>query len=166
MKRSARFGVALGGLILGLAASAPAQTSTSNVSVSAIVGKNCSITTTPVNFGSYDPVVAHASSPLDGTGSLTVTCTRGAGSRIDLGLGSHPSGATRRMQGGSSFLAYELYQNAGRTIAWRAGAAAGQTIAVAPNKNPRTFTVYGRVPAGQDVEAASYNDMVLATVNF
>jgi spore coat protein U-like protein len=166
MKHNARLGVVLGGLLLGLAVPAHAQTSTSNVSVSAIVGKNCSITTTPVNFGSYDPVVAQAASPLDGTGSVSVTCTKGAGTRIDLGLGSNPSGTTRRMQGGSSFLAYELYQNAGRTIAWRSGATAGQTIAAAPNKTPRTFVVYGRVPAGQDVAAGSYNDIVLATINF
>jgi spore coat protein U-like protein len=166
MKGSARFGVVLGALLAGLAAPAQAQTSTSGVTVSAIVGKNCSITTTPVNFGSYDPVVAQAASPLDGTGSVTVTCTRGAGTRIDLGLGSNPSGATRRMQGGSDFLAYELYQNAGRTVVWRSGATAGQTIAAAPNKNPRTFIVYGRVPAGQDVAAGAYNDIVLATVNF
>lgn len=163
----ARLGVVLGGLLLGgLVAPAQAQTSTSNVTVTAIVGKNCSITTTPVSFGSYDPVVAQAASPLDGSGSVSVTCTKGAGTRIDLGLGSHPSGTTRRMQGGSDFLAYELYQNAGRTVAWRSGPTAGQTIATAPNKNPRTFVVHGRVPAGQDVAAGSYNDTVLATINF
>jgi spore coat protein U-like protein len=159
-------GAALGGLLLGLAGAAQAQTSTSTVSVSALVGKNCNITTTPVNFGSYDPVVANAASPLDGTGSVTVSCTKGAGTRIDLGLGSNPSGSTRRMQSGGNFLAYELYQNAGRSVAWRSGATAGQTIAVAPNKNPRTFVVYGRVPAGQDVAAGAYNDIVLATINF
>jgi len=166
MKRSARTGVVLGGLLLGLAAPAQAQTSTSNVTVSALVGKNCSITTTPVNFGSYDPVVANAATPLDGTGSVTVSCTKGAGTRIDLGLGSNPSGSTRRMQGGGDFLTYELYRNAGRSIAWRSGPTAGQTIVAAPNKNPRTFIVYGRVPAGQDVAAGPYNDIVLATINF
>jgi spore coat protein U-like protein len=166
MSRGARLAVALGILTLGFAGSALGPTSTSGVSVSAIVGKNCSITTTAVNFGNYDPVVAHATSPLDGTGSVVVTCTKGAGTRIDLGLGSSPSGGTRRMQGGTDFLAYELYQNPGRTVVWGSGASAGQTIATAPNKNARTFVVYGRVSAGQDVRAGSYNDIVLATINF
>lgn len=166
MSRGALLAVALGALTLGFAAPALGQSSTSGVSVSAIVGKNCSITTTAVNFGSYDPVVAHASSPLDSTGSVVVTCTRGAGTRIDLGLGSNPSGSTRRMQGGSDFLSYGLYQNPGRTTVWGSGPTGGQTIATAPNKNARTFVVYGRVPAGQDVAAGSYNDIVLATINF
>jgi spore coat protein U-like protein len=119
-----------------------------------------------VNFGSYDPIAANATTPLDGTGAVIVTCTKGAGTRIDLGLGSNPSGSTRRMQGGGDFLAYELYQNAGRSTVWRSGPGSGQTIAVAANKNPRTFIVYGRVPAGQDVRAGGYSDVVLATINF
>jgi spore coat protein U-like protein len=97
---------------------------------------------------------------------VIVTCTKGAGTRIDLGPGSNASGATRRMQGGGDFLVYELYQDAGRSVVWRSGPSAGQTIAVAANKNPRTFVVYGRVPAGQDVRAGAYNDVVLATINF
>ena len=157
---------ALGVLTLCSAAPVLGQSATSGVSVSAIVGKNCSITTTAVNFGSYDPVLANASSPLDGTGSVVVTCTKGAGTRIDLGLGANASGSSRRMAGGSDFLSYELYQDSSRSIVWGSGASAGQTIAAAPSKGPRTFIVYGRVPAGQDVGVASYNDTVVATINF
>ena len=166
MIRTARVALIIGGVVLGMAAPALAQTATSNLTVSATVAKNCSITTTAVAFGSYDPIVANAATPLDGTGTVVVTCTKGAGTRIDLGLGANASGTTRRMTGGSDFLSYELYQNTTRTTVWGAGAAAGQTIAAAPNKNPRTFTVYGRVAAGQDVTAASYNDTVVATINF
>jgi spore coat protein U-like protein len=70
------------------------------------------------------------------------------------------------MAGGTDFLTYELYQNTGRTTVWGTGAAAGLTIAVAPSRAARTFTVFGRVAAGQDVAAASYNDTVVATINF
>ena len=70
------------------------------------------------------------------------------------------------MLGGTDLLTYELYTDSGRSTVWGSGAGAGQTIATAPNKNPRTFTVYGRVPAGQDVGAASYADTVVATINF
>jgi spore coat protein U-like protein len=155
-----------GGLVFGMAAPALAQTATASLSVTATVAKNCSITTTAVAFGSYDPVVANAATPLDGTGSVVVTCTKGAGTRIDLGLGSNASGSVRRMLGGTDLLTYELYTDSGRSTVWGSGAGAGQTIAAAPNKNPRTFTVYGRVPAGQDVGAASYADTVVATINF
>lgn len=166
MNRTARVALILGGLALGLAAPAFAQTATANLSVSATVVKNCSITTTAVAFGNYDPVVTNAATDLDGTGTVVVTCTKGAGTRIDLGLGANASGSIRRMAGGTDFLTYELYQNSGRTTVWGSGAAAGQTIAVAPSKAPRTFTVYGRVAAGQDVSAISYGDTVVATINF
>ena len=166
MNRTARVTMIFGGLVFGMAAPALAQTATASLSVTATVAKNCSITTTAVAFGSYDPVVANAASPLDGTGSVVVTCTKGAGTRIDLGLGSNASGSVRRMLGGTDLLTYELYTDSGRSTVWGSGAGAGQTIAAAPNKNPRTFTVYGRVPAGQDVGAASYADTVVATINF
>jgi spore coat protein U-like protein len=166
MNRSARIALMVGGLALGLAAPAFAQTATANLGVSATVTANCSITTTAVAFGSYDPIVTHAASPLDGTGSVVVTCTKGAGTRIDLGLGGNASGSTRRMAGGGDFLTYELYQNSTRTTVWGSGAAAGMTIVAAPSKAARTFTVYGRVAAGQDVSAASYADTVVATINF
>ncbi|HSL50030.1 MAG TPA: spore coat U domain-containing protein [Candidatus Deferrimicrobiaceae bacterium] len=166
MNRSARVALIVGGLALGLTAPAFAQTATANLGVSATVAKNCSITTSAVAFGSYDPVVTHATSPLDGTGSVVVTCTKGAGTRIDLGVGANASGSTRRMAGGGDFLTYELYQNTGRTTVWGSGASAGQTIAAAPSRAARTFTVFGRIPAGQDVSAASYNDTVVATINF
>ena len=167
MNRSiARVALAAGALVLGATAPALAQTATANLSVTATVTKNCSITTTPVAFGSYDPIVANAASPLDGTGTVVVTCTKGAGTRIDLGLGSNATGSTRRMLGGTDLLTYELYTDTGRSTVWGAGAGAGQSIPAAPNKNPRTFTVYGRVAAGQDVGAASYSDTVVATINF
>lgn len=166
MNRSARIALMFGGLVLGCTAPALAQTATANLSVSATVTANCSITTTAVAFGSYDPIVTHASTPLDGTGTVVVTCTKGAGTRIDLGLGANASGSTRRMAGGSDFLSYELYQDSSRATVWGSGASAGQSIAAAPSKAARTFTVYGRVAAGQDVAAASYNDTVVATINF
>jgi spore coat protein U-like protein len=103
---------------------------------------------------------------LDGTGSVVVTCTKGAGTRIDLGLGGNAQGQNRRMAGGGDFLTYELYQETGRTTVWGSGATAGMTIPVAPSRAARTFTVFGRIPAGQDVSAASYADTVVATINF
>lgn len=166
MNRSARIALMAAGLALGLAAPAAAQSASANLNVSATVTANCSITTTAVAFGSYDPVVTHASSALNGTGSVVVTCTKGAGTRIDLGLGGNASGSTRRMAGGGDFLTYELYQDSSRATVWGSGASNGMTIAAAPSKAARTFIVYGQVPAGQDVGAAAYTDTVLATINF
>ena len=36
----------------------------------------------------------------------------------------------------------------------------------APSKAVRTYDIFGRVPAGQDVPSGGYTDVVVATVNF
>ncbi len=166
MNRTARIALMFGGVVLGMAAPAFAQTATANLNVSATVNKTCTITTTAVAFGVYDPVVTNASTALDAAGTIVVTCTKGAGTRIDLGLGANAAGSVRRMTGGGDFLTYELYTDSGRTTVWGSGAGAGNTIGAAPSKAARTVDVYGRVAAGQDVSAASYTDTVVATINF
>jgi spore coat protein U-like protein len=142
-------------------------TATANLGVSATVTNNCTISTAALAFGSYDPVVAHASANLDGTGTVTVACTKGATSTVGLGLGSNASGSARRMTDGSTnYLTYELYSDSGRTTVWGNSGAGLYSPGAAPSKVARNFTVYGRVTSNQDVPAGSYNDTVVATVNF
>lgn len=51
---------------LALAApDAQAQSAVSNIQVSAVVLRTCSIQTVDMNFGNYDPVTTHATTPLD-----------------------------------------------------------------------------------------------------
>jgi len=149
------------------ASSASAATATANLTVSASVTNNCTISTAALAFGAYDPVVANASTNLDGIGTVTVACTKGASATIGLGLGSNASGSTRRMTDGSSnFLTYEMYQDSGRTTIWGNAGAGLLSPVAAPSKAARNFTVYGRVTSNQDVPAGNYNDTVVATVNF
>ena len=144
-----------------------AQSATASMTVSATVAKNCTLTTSPVNFGAYDPVAANATAPLDCTGTLTVTCTKGAAAKIGLNAGSNAQGATRRMsQSATAYLTYEIYTDAAHTVIWGNTATDSLDIPAAPNRNPRNFTAYGRVPSAQDAAVGSYTDTVVATVNF
>jgi spore coat protein U-like protein len=144
------------------------QQSSSSLTVTANVTKNCTITTSPVDFGPYDPVAANATAPRDGVGTVTITCTKGAPAKVALSLGSNAQGTTRRMLGGTAdaHLTYELYKDAGRATIWGDTADTALDVAAAPNRNPRAFTVYGRVAAAQDATVGTYTDTVLATVNF
>ena len=143
------------------------QQSSASLAVTANVSKNCTITTAPVNFGAYDPVAANAAAPLDGIGTVTVTCTKGASAHVGLNGGSNSQGSTRRMrQSGTAYLTYEVYKDPGRTDVWGDGFNDNLDIGAAPNRNPRTFTAYGRVPPAQDATVGSYTDTVVATVNF
>jgi spore coat protein U-like protein len=143
------------------------QTASTSLAVSATVTKNCTITTAPVNFGAYDPVAANATAPLDGIGTVTVTCTKGAAAKVGLGVGSNAQGTTRRMGGGTtSYLTYELYRDSSHTTVWGDTVDNALDVPAAPSRNPQSFTVYGRVVAAQDVTVGSYTDTVVATVNF
>ena len=143
------------------------QSATSSLTVSASVSKNCTITTAPVNFGPYDPVTTNATAPLDGIGTVTVTCTKGAPAKVGLSPGSNAQGTTRRMsQGAAAYLTYELYKDTARATIWGDTIDTALDIPAAPNRNPRSFTVYGRTPGAQDATVGNYTDTVLATVNF
>jgi spore coat protein U-like protein len=165
--RSTMAAAAIAAVLHGSMPSAAAATATANLTVTATVTNNCTISTAPVAFGNYDPVVANASTSLDSTGTVTVACTKGATATVGLSLGSNPSGSTRRLKdGGTNVLTYELYQDSGRSTVWGDAGAALLSPGAAPSKAPRSFTVYARVPSGQDVAAGNYTDTVVATVNF
>ena len=154
-------------LLLAATTSVSAATATANLGVSATVTNNCTISTTALAFGSYDPVAANASTNLDGTGAVSVACTKGTAATVGLGLGSNASGSTRRMgDGAGNFLTYELYQDSGHTTVWGNAGAGLLSPAAAPSKAARNFTVYGQVVSNQDATAGSYTDTVVATVNF
>jgi spore coat protein U-like protein len=143
------------------------QSATASLTVSATVSKNCTITTSPVTFGGYNTVGANASTPLDATGTITVTCTKGAPATVGLGAGSNAQGTARRMAGGTAaFLNYELYKDNTHTTVWGNTTGSVLDIPAAPDRNPRDFPVYGRVAAGQDATVGSYTDTVVATINF
>jgi spore coat protein U-like protein len=147
-------------------AAVQAQTAQANLAVSASVIRNCTIAAGTLAFGNYDPIVANLAADLDQTGTFTVTCTRGGAPAVWVGMdnGAHFT-TNRRMTDGAEFLDYELFSNAGRTTPW--GNTSGTGLVVTQNgRNPVTVSVYGRVPAGQDVGAGSYTDTVVMTVNF
>jgi spore coat protein U-like protein len=166
MRRMLMIAAALAALPI-LYARLDAQSATASMTVTANVNKNCTITTSPVNFGAYDPVAANATAPLDGTGTVTVACTKGAVAKIGLNAGSNAQGTTRRMaQAPTVFLTYEIYSDAAHTVVWGNTTTDSVDIPAAPNKNPRNFTAYGRVANGQDATVGTYTDTVVATVNF
>ena len=147
--------------------SGQSQSSTASLNISATVSKNCTIATAPVAFGAYDSVTANATAPLDGTGTVIVTCTKGAPAKVGLNAGGNAQGTTRRMAGtATEYLTYELYKDAAHAIVWGNTAADALDVPAAVNQNPQNFTVYGRVLQNQTAAVGAYTDTVVATVNF
>jgi spore coat protein U-like protein len=142
------------------------STRTASFAVNASVAANCTIVATPLAFGSYDPVVTNLATPLDGSSTVTITCTKGATSTVGLDLGAHASGGVRRLSNGGEFLTYELYKEAARTNVWGGSGSGLVNPGAAPSKTARTLTVYGRVAGGQDAATGSYTDTIVATITF
>jgi spore coat protein U-like protein len=148
---------------------AQSGSATSSLNVTMGVSNNCTISTTPVAFGAYDPVVTNAAAALDGTGTVSIACTKNASATVGLALGANASASQRRMSDGAgtpSYANYELYQDTTRLVVWGTSGAGLLSPTAAPSKAARSFTVYGRVAAGQDIPAGAYTDVVVATVNF
>ncbi|HET7784842.1 MAG TPA: spore coat U domain-containing protein [Myxococcales bacterium] len=143
------------------------------------IDPNCTISVAgDLDFGAYDPLQANATAAKTGSTSLTLTCTRGSGSTINLSsstnFGTGLAGK-RAMTNGTSSLSYDLFwpdavgaSAAATATPWGDGTTSGNglVVAAAPSIAARTVMVFGSIPAGQDASTGVYSDSVVATVNF
>ncbi|MBW8840712.1 MAG: spore coat protein U domain-containing protein [Sphingomonadales bacterium] len=151
-----------------MAAAAPvadAATTTTTFPVTATVLKACIVNANPLNFGNYDPTTATA---LDGTTTLSVLCTVGTSFTVGLSAGTSTGATvtTRKMTNGADTLSYALYQEAARTNNWGNTPGTDTPLATTAPVLATSLTVYGRIPAGQNVPAGAYNDTITVTVNY
>ncbi len=132
--------------------------------VSADVQSSCEVDAASLDFGAIPPVL---SAPVDREADLTVRCTSSTGYaiRLDNGSGAGATGPTdRRMSSGPSSISYGLYQNSARTAPW--GNDPGNDVGGTGAGNDQTYTVYGRIHAGQTLQAGIYSDAVVVTVEY
>ncbi|HEY7205168.1 MAG TPA: spore coat U domain-containing protein [Methylomirabilota bacterium] len=127
----------------------------------------CTVNTTAINFGTYNVFTA---TPDDATGRVRLRCTvtRPPSVTVHLDKGGAPSFTPRQMRQGTETIDYNLYQDSTRTIIWGDGTG-GTQVVVQPSPPLNTnvdVTVYGRIPAGQDVSSGSYSATVTATIFF
>ena len=125
----------------------------------------CSVDPTPVAFGLYSPFNV---APTDTAGTVRVTCTTvTVGYTVSLSVGGAGSYAPRRLSGGAQTLSYNLYTDPLRTIVWGDGSGGTANVTGAfALPGAIDHTVYGRVPAQQNVGAGAYTDTITVTINF
>jgi spore coat protein U-like protein len=126
----------------------------------------CSISATPVSFGTYD---VFAAAPLDSLGSVMYRCSGGAKViAITISDGWGGSFTPRKLLSFTGWLGYNLYRDPSRSVVWGNGTSGTSFYATTniPNNRDVSVPVYGRVDAGQDVRAGLYGDYVSVTVNF
>lgn len=130
----------------------------------------CNVTATGIAFGPYD---VFAPNPLPSTGSVTVACDEVPPADVVVAISPGSSGSflPRRMRHPSrpDLLSYNLFTTASMTVVWGDGTAGTSTVLlknVQRNKPPRVATVYGRIPAGQDVATGAYTDTLTVTITW
>lgn len=155
-------------LVAGVSPVMAQQQLSGNLDVRANVVSNCRLTMTPLDFGAYDPLGSHQTSNLETTATVALMCTPNSQVTIDVdrGINNGISGlTTRAMAAGSTQLGYEIFRDAARTQLWGTGADALHFISRRAASSLE-FTVYARIPAGQEVSAGTYTDVLTATVHF
>lgn len=158
-------GVGFTAIALLLPGVAAASTATTTMGVSANVQSACVVTSNNLSFGNYNPTTG---SPTDATSTFNVTCTTGTSFTVGLNAGA-TSGATvttRQMANGASALGYALYSDTARTTNWGNTPGTDTPAATIAGSSASTFTIYGRIPAQQNVAAGAYTDTIIITINY
>lgn len=159
--------VLLAAMIVLSSSAALAGSTSANLTVSVTVDSSCSISTGALTFPEYNSLGTHSSSYDDGTGSIIISCSIGTTANIGLSGGNNYTDGSNHMNNGmSNLLPYVLYQDASHSTLWTNTYPNKLTTPPAPNINPQTYTVFGRIPPGQSIPGGNYSDTVVATVNF
>lgn len=160
------FQSALFGILLLATATAYAAEATTTFQVTATVSSGCVISATNHDFGIYTP--SSLADNINGSNALTATCTLAVPYTLGLnaGIGTGATPAARKMTrvGGTEMLEYSLYQAADRLVVL--GDTVGLTLSGLGTGLAIDHTVFGKIPANQNVPAGNYADTVIATITF
>jgi spore coat protein U-like protein len=134
--------------------------------------QSCEVTATTLPFGPYDPTNP---SPLDATGTITVTCSVAlvgllASWTLALSPGGSATYTPRRLANGAATLQYNIFTSAARSTIW--GNSSGNTGVISDSQtllvgsHSTHYTMYGRISPLQDARPGSYSDSIIVTINY
>jgi spore coat protein U-like protein len=127
------------------------------MSVTLVISAGCTISASALTF----PGSSVLSSTIDGTTTVTATCTNTTPYNIglDQGSGTGATVATRYMTASGVTVSYSLYQDSGHGTVW--GVTQGtNTLSETGNGSAQSWTVYGEVFSQTSVKPGTYSDTV------
>ncbi|MGJ3255867.1 MAG: Csu type fimbrial protein, partial [Alcanivorax sp.] len=141
--------------------SANAGNITSNYTLTAqvTIPDQCQVSASDLDFGTRNTPLTQA----DSTSTVTVRCTNTTD--FEVGLNGGLTG-NRQMSNGTAQVAYELYQNAGRSVLWGNLPGTRRTGIGQGTGSAQNLTVFGRVFADPTAGEGSYSDTVTVEVTF
>lgn len=128
--------------------------------------KVCTVSMSNVVFGN----VSLSASPIDISGTLTVTCPSGGGPDqyvcLSMEAGSSGDATSRKMLNGGNSLRFDLYKNAARTQkwgSWESGYAGTGVQTIVASGTTQNITVYGRIAGSQTAPPGTYTSSFVAS---
>ena len=121
---------------------------------------SCSVTVGNIAFGNYD-VFNRVDTAT--TGTVKVKCAASASFTISLSAGTGTF-AARVLTSGSYKLDYNLFTTSQDLTIWGDGTSG--TATVSASGTGASYTVYGLIPALQNVPVGSYSDTITVTVTY
>ena len=143
-----------------------AGTATASFQVVTNVAPECSVSATPLNFGTFSNLAV----PVDATSTVTIHCVSGTAwfAGFDVGTGSGATESARKLTSGGHVLSYSIFKDAARSVALgalesgRAGVLGGTGTGA-----PEVLTLYGRVFTSPTLPPpGTYTDTITVTVQF
>jgi spore coat protein U-like protein len=150
----------------GLTMPAYAIDAVQNLEVSANIGNSCTISTTALAFGAYDPVVTNLENSLDKMAEVSSICTIGAIGTIKLGNGGNFVDGTRQMKHETDplkFLKYSVSNASYGGASW----IGATTVAFLGTGSADPKEIYGSVGPNQNTAiTGNYTDTIVATISY
>ncbi len=170
------------GVGAALLAPAPAHAGSTptNLAVTANIAANCTISTTAVAFGAYDPVVANATTALNASAARSPSAAPKARRRTSPSAWARtPAARSATCSTAATPTCWATSSTSPRTprrvrparsqvapSGARPGAHIFTPTVTDEQGHAQPTTSAARLAAGQDVSVGSYSDTVVATVNF
>ena len=141
-----------------------AATAVGTMTIRVTIAETCSIVsgTTTLDFGTQTLL----NSNVDASATIQIQCT--SGTDYDVSLDTGLNGSRRmRLAATNSYISYELYTNAARTIAWPSVAGTAPYSYVG-NGSAQSIVIYGRIPSQPTPEASgtAYTDTIGITITY
>jgi spore coat protein U-like protein len=126
----------------------------------------CTVSTSGVAFGSYSVFDFAAT---NSTGTISYSCTLPVNPPvIRLSRGNSSTFFPRAMSKVGDTLAYNLFLDAPCTTVWGDGTSGTSVYSAGPPADGLNYivTIYGRIPARQNVRGGHYSDSIVVAIDF
>lgn len=130
--------------------------------------QTCHVNVTPITFGQYDRLKA---APTDSIGNIDISCdVVGTLYRIRLNPSQNTNGGflprMMRPSTGKDILIYNLYIDAAASQVWGDGTSSTFIQSGISKGGKDQFSIYGRLPAKQNIAPGQYSDLVAVTLEW